>query len=160
MDRFGQWKEPRFYERAAQIVQRDPNPRRRLFEPARVVRPQPRTHQLSRAPTVAPGLDMMYRSSIPASLWPSDFSDHSEWEPAWFIDHYDNDDSIPPATNSTWPEDAMPATTPTGNNSSSAAPALCEHGSLVVAAPASSKVRNINALVKRLRGDHECLHDK
>ena len=41
------WEDPKLYARAAQIIQREPYPRRRLIEPERAARPQPRTCRFS-----------------------------------------------------------------------------------------------------------------
>lgn len=155
-----QWEEPRLYARAAQIVQRDPDPRRRLFEPVRTARPQPQTRQPSRAASTAPGLTVMPRSPSPASVWQSDFSDQSEWEQDWLAD--DDDELLPPLSAARSP--SLGSMTPNLELNSNIVPiatsSVNQQRSPPAVGPASSKARDIDALMDLLRGDHECTHDK
>ena len=57
------WEDPKLYARAAQIVQRESYPRRRLIEPERAARPQPRTCHFSIA--VGSTLGLTPRPALP-----------------------------------------------------------------------------------------------
>lgn len=153
-----QWEEPRLYARAAQIMQREPNPRRRLFEPARTAIPQPRTRQPSRAASAAPDLGMPSRSSSPASVWESDFSDHSEWEQDW--PGADDDEALILLSAPQSPSLEPTTPHPDSNDSPTTPTSVNQLGSPAAEVVASSNNRDINAVMDRLREDHECVHDE
>ncbi|KAK0260608.1 hypothetical protein B0A54_15074 [Friedmanniomyces endolithicus] len=145
-----QWEENRLVHRAAQIVDRNPNPRRRLFEPQRIMHAQPVSRRASTTLcTVAAGaITALREAASPASsVWQSDFEDHSEWEHDWPDDDSDSDDGMnypPPAQ--------LGARTP------NAAPAL-----QLAPAPTTAQLlreRAIAEAVEHLRQNHECEHDK
>ena len=152
-----QWEEPRLYARAAQIIQREPNPRRRLFEPGRAARPQPRTRRSSLAAGNTTDLNAVSRPLSPESALQSDFSDHSEWEQDWPA--YDDDEDTPPGPGAVSPPPVPSATleyVPTG-------PLAGLRDLLDISKnmdPIANKNMDIDALVAHLRGNHECSHDK
>lgn len=153
-----QWEEPMLLARATQIIQREPNPRRRLFVPESAARPQPRARRPSLGAGNALGLNAMLRSPNPESAWRSDFSDHSEWEQNWPAkdDEYDS-----PETNGTLEPQPAPAavleSTP-GPDTSADLRDLLELPS--VAGQSTDRNMNINAIMAHLRGNHECSHNK
>ena len=154
-----QWEEPRLYARAAQIIQREPNPRRRLFEPERAARPQPRTRRPSLAAGNSLDVNALSRSSSPESAWQSDFSDHSEWEQDWPViadedDMPEEDGAVSPPPAPAAVLDPAPRLDPlsiirdTLNLPRNARPST------------GGKTMDINALMAHLRDNHECPHDK
>ncbi|KAK1064491.1 hypothetical protein LTR12_007054 [Friedmanniomyces endolithicus] len=144
-----QWEENRLIHRAAQIVDRNPNPRRRLFEPQRVMHAQPVSRRASTASsTVTAGAIAALReaASRASSVWQSDFEDRSEWEHDWPDVDSDDDDGmnhLPPAEPGANPPD----------------PALAP---LLASAPTAQVLREraIAEAVEHLRQNHECEHDK
>lgn len=153
-----QWDEPRLLARATQIIQREPNPRRRLFEPERAARPQPRTRSPSLAAGNALGFNAMPRSPSPESAWQSDFSDHSEWEQDWPAN--DDEDDIPEVHEVVSPPSA-PATALNPVTVPDASANLRELLDIPsVAGPPAGRNMDINAIMAHLRGNHECSHDK
>lgn len=153
-----QWEETRLFDRAAQINQREPHPRRRLFEPARVVRPQPRTRRPSLATTAPLGLAATPRSLSPASAWQSDFSDHSEWEEDWSMEDEEEDVSVPSGLIS--PLILPAATVDTSPVTDLLRATFARPDKAAPAVPTSSRNPNIDALMAHLLGNHECSHDK
>ncbi|KAK0272285.1 hypothetical protein LTR35_012868 [Friedmanniomyces endolithicus] len=145
-----QWEENRLVHRAAQIVDRNPNPRRRLFEPQRVMHAQPVSRRASTTASafMAGAITALGEAASPASsVWQSDFEDRSEWEHDWPDGDSDDDDgmnNLPPAQPGARSADAAPApqVTPT---------------------PTTAQVlreRAIAEAVEHLRQNHECDHDK
>jgi hypothetical protein len=154
-----QWEEPRLYARAAQILQREPNPRRRLFEPERAARPQPRTRRPSLAAANTLDLNDLPRSPSPKSAWQSDFSEHSEWEQDWPA-FDDDDDDIPVASGVVSPP---PAPVTALEPASKPDPSANLHGMLDLpshAGPSANKNMDISTLMAHLRGNRDCSHDK
>ncbi|KAK0792405.1 hypothetical protein LTS16_005096 [Friedmanniomyces endolithicus] len=145
-----QWEENRLVHRAAQIVDRNPNPRRRLFEPQRVMHAQPVSRRASITPSAvtAGAINALREAASPvSSVWQSDFEDRSEWEHDWPDDDSDSDDGM------NYPPPAQP-----GARSPDAAPAP-----QVAPAPTTSQVlreRAIAEAVEHLRQNHECEHDQ
>lgn len=86
-----QWDEQRLEARAAQIADRVPNPRRRLFQPTRVAHQQPQSRVGATGSTAAP---VSRPASPSSSIWESDWTDHSVWESDWGFDDED-DDEVP-----------------------------------------------------------------
>lgn len=146
------------YARAQQIIQREPNPRRRLFGPERAARPQPRTRLPSLAAGNASGLKDMPRPPSPESAWGSDFSDHSEWEQDWPANVYEDD--IPEANEIT---SLLPAPATVLDPAPGPGP-LADLRDLLEpsrdAGLSTSKTMDIDALMAHLRGNHECSHDR
>ncbi|KAK3613866.1 hypothetical protein LTR56_027625 [Elasticomyces elasticus] len=106
-----QWDEPRLLDRATRLVDRNANPRRRLFEPQRVMHVQPASRRGSDVSSAATAASPATRRSLrvadmasPAtSAWQSDFEDRSEWEHDWADggSEDDTDDQVdepPPVT--------------------------------------------------------------
>lgn len=152
-----QWEEPRLYARAAQLVDRNNNRGRRLFQPPRVLHAQP----ASRAPSLAPSEDTEAGPAVPgratarraasgSSAWQSDFSDHSEWEDDWRheddngADNEEAQDDIPP------PALATVAPPPAPTVPMPAAPSATNH----------LRDLRIAEAVEHLRINHQCDHDK
>lgn len=146
------WEEPRLLARAAQVVDRNPNPGRRMFEPQRVPHAQPASRRPSTSPsedTVAgPATKQRLRAqrvmSPEPSAWESDFSDRSEWEQEWWQDA--DDDEI---------ETPAPAPAPTVPSPATAAPKPA-----TISAADRLRNRRIAEAVEHLRVNHECIHDK
>lgn len=154
-----QLEEPRLYARATQIAQRDPDPRRRLFQPRRATLVQPRTPRRPVASTIDPTTGRVDHIESPATTWESDFSEHSEWEQDW------EDDSA-----SAVPTDLAPSLPQPTSNELSQAP---EHASSPIRdglpsasslptseEPAAAKGLDIQNLMMHLRENHECSHKR
>lgn len=154
-----QWEEPRLYARAVQITQREPNPRRRLFELKRAARPQPRTRRSSLAAGNTLGFNAPPSSPSPESAWEPDFSDHSEWEQDWPA-VYDDQVKIPVTPGISSPT-AMPAATlAAAPEPKRLPPALDRVDDPKSAAPTANMNLDLDALMAHLRDHHECSHDK
>ncbi|KAK3625050.1 hypothetical protein LTR56_013654 [Elasticomyces elasticus] len=132
--------EGRLYDRAAQIVDRDPNPGRRLFEPPRTLHSQPVSRRVSVTSTAAAarGRAVIRRAanvvSPEPSVWESDFEDRSEWEVDWSGNEEESLDAVLPI---------VPA------------PALPTMGS-----PITNPDRDLAIAeeLEHLRENHECQH--
>jgi hypothetical protein len=155
----GQWEEPRLYARATQIAQRDPDPRRRLFQPRRTTLEQPLRPLHPAATAIGPTVGGVGQDSSATSAWESDFSDHSEWERDW-------DDDADTAV-STEPAPLLPRPTSDGNlqpleraspPTQDAVPSASSRPTSK--RPSAARGLNIEGLVTRLRENHECSHEK
>jgi len=151
-----QQEEPRLYARAAQLVDRNPSPGRRMFQPQHAQHPQPvsrRTSILSE--DTVPGPASARRraardvASPEASVWQSDFSDHSEWKKDW---ENDVGNITPPMT--------TPAPAPSRKTAT-----IPEPPSTILKQPAASSSNRSRGLriaetVEHPRVHHECSHDR
>lgn len=154
-----QWEEPRLYARATQIVQRDPNPRHRLFQPPSTMREQPLALRPSAATSIVAEAGRAGRVVSPVLDWEADFSDHSEWEQDW-IDDTETTASVEPPpllSQSTIATDAQISgqvlqQTPDVVPSASSSPPLSKS--------ATTRSLNIQAIMTNLRDNHDCSHDR
>lgn len=155
-----QWDEPRLLQRAAQLVDRNPN--RRLFQPARVAHTQPMTRPPTpkpRPPPSPPGkvipgpssaglaYGSVYQIANPGSSNNLDLSDHSEWEPDdWWL-HDDSETSLetpgPPE------EHEPPCIEPVTRSIESTEPAIEAE---------SERNNRIARAIEHLRTNHACAH--
>lgn len=159
-----QWDEPRLLQRAAQLVDRNPN--RRLFQPQRVMHPQPATvrpprvtQRGPRAPHVAASASRRRGSTAaevagPTATFESDFSDHSEWESdSWTLTDLNLAADVPEPVMARRPRAVEPL----------AQPAPAEILQDEVPRPTQAEViRNdrIAQAVEYLRTHHACTHNK
>lgn len=146
------------YERATQIVQRDPNPRCRLFQPPSTTREQPLTLRPSAATSVVAEVGREGHVTSPVLNWETDFSDHSEWEQDWIDDTETTASVEPPSLLSqiTIVDDAQKleqllSKTPDVVPSASSSPALGKFD--------TARSLNIQAVMTHLRDNHDCSHD-
>ncbi|KAK1816479.1 hypothetical protein LTR12_009070 [Friedmanniomyces endolithicus] len=149
-----QWEENHLFNRAAQIVDRRPDPRRRLFEPQRVMHAQPVSRSASIAAPAMPAEATAALGGVasPASsVWQSDFEERSEWEHDWRDDENDSDDDSDSDDDADHPFLSAPFGRPRA-----AAPLLAP----VPTAAQLIRERAIAEAVEHLRQNHECEHDK
>jgi hypothetical protein len=154
-----QWEEPRLYARATQIAQREPNPRRHLFQPPSTTREQPLTPRPSAATSVFAEIGREGHVASPVLDWEPDFSNHSEWEQDWIDDTETTAPVKPPSllSQTTIADDAQKLEqllprSPDVVPSASSSPALGKSD--------TARGLNIQAIVTHLRDDHDCLHDR
>ncbi|TKA61892.1 hypothetical protein B0A55_11799 [Friedmanniomyces simplex] len=147
------------YVRAAQIVDRNPNPGRRLFAPQHVLHSQPASRRASNASIAdtvggqigVRGAQVANVASPASSVWQSDFEDCSEWEQDWTDGDNDGDDDD---DDDDEPTPAVPTATPSNTKPRLAPP-------LPVASTArQTRDQRIAEAVEHLRESHECEHDK
>lgn len=120
----------------------------------------PPTHQPLRISSATPGPSTINLSSSTASVPRPELPDHSEWEQDRVVEDDNNNTTLPTATRSPSPDHDVPDSALNLYGPPSASTSLYTNTSPSAVASPPSRDRYFDAIVDRLRSDHECVHDE